>query len=76
MIFGKYAKDQRGSMSRCDESKERAKEYVLKLAKEHEVKSINMWFSDILGVKLRFSPAMTADRRSNSMGKLLIKLRN
>jgi glutamine synthetase len=30
-------------------SREEAKEYVLKMAKEHDVKFIWLWFTDILG---------------------------
>jgi len=36
-------------------SKEESKEYVLKMAKEHDVKFIRMWFTDILGFLKSFS---------------------
>jgi glutamine synthetase len=36
-------------------SKEEAKEYVLKMAKEHDVKFIRMWFTDILGMLKSFA---------------------
>ncbi|MBI2831961.1 MAG: type I glutamate--ammonia ligase [Chloroflexi bacterium] len=36
-------------------SSEEAKEYVLKMAKEHDVKFIRMWFTDILGFLKNFA---------------------
>jgi glutamine synthetase len=36
-------------------SKEEAKEYVLKMAKEHDVKFIWLWFTDILGILKSFA---------------------
>jgi len=36
-------------------SKEESKEYVLKMAKEHDVKFIKMWFTDILGFLKSFA---------------------
>jgi glutamine synthetase len=36
-------------------SREERKEYVLKMAKEHDVKFIRMWFSDILGMLKSFA---------------------
>ncbi len=36
-------------------SKEESKEYVLKMAKEHDVKFIRMWFTDILGFLKSFA---------------------
>ena len=36
-------------------SKEEGKEYVLKMAKEHDVKFIRLWFTDILGTLKSFS---------------------
>jgi glutamine synthetase len=36
-------------------SKEEAKQYVLKLAKEHDVKFVWLWFTDILGFLKSFS---------------------
>ena len=35
-------------------SREEAKDYVLKMAKEHDVKFIRLWFTDILGVLKSF----------------------
>ena len=36
-------------------SREEGKEYVLKMAKEHEVKFIRLWFTDILGLLKSFA---------------------
>jgi len=36
-------------------SREEGKEYVLKMAKEHDVKFIKLWFTDILGMLKSFS---------------------
>ena len=36
-------------------SRKESKEYVLKMAKEHDVKFIRMWFTDILGVLKSFA---------------------
>ena len=36
-------------------SKEERKEYVLKMAKEHDVKFIRLWFTDILGILKSFA---------------------
>ncbi len=36
-------------------SREEGNDYVLKMAKEHDVKFINMWFTDILGVLKSFA---------------------
>ena len=36
-------------------SREEGKEYVLKMAKEHDVKFIRMWFTDILGILKSFA---------------------
>ena len=36
-------------------SKKESKEYVLKMAKEHDVKFIRMWFTDILGILKSFA---------------------
>ena len=36
-------------------SREEAKDYVLKMAKEHDVKFIRMWFTDILGMLKSFA---------------------
>jgi len=36
-------------------SKEEARDYVLKMAKEHDVKFIRMWFTDILGILKSFA---------------------
>jgi len=38
-----------------DRSREEAKDYVLKMAKEHDVKFIKLWFTDILGMLKSFS---------------------
>ena len=34
----------------ADRSREESKEYVLKTVKEHDVKFIKLWFTDILGM--------------------------
>ena len=39
----------------ANKSREEAKEYVLKTAKEHDVKFIRMWFTDILGILKSFA---------------------
>src|SRR5512136_2731705 len=36
-------------------SRKESKEYVLKVAKEHDVKFIRLWFSDILGMLKSFA---------------------
>jgi glutamine synthetase len=36
-------------------SREEAKDYVLKMAKEHDVKFLRMWFTDILGIHKSFA---------------------
>ncbi|MBN1692540.1 MAG: glutamine synthetase [Dehalococcoidales bacterium] len=36
-------------------SKEEAKEYILKMAKEHDVKFVWLWFTDILGILKSFA---------------------
>ena len=36
-------------------TKEESKEYVLKMAKEHDVKFIRLWFTDILGLLKSFA---------------------
>jgi len=38
-----------------DRNRDEAKEYVLKTAKEHDVKFIRLWFTDILGVLKSFA---------------------
>jgi glutamine synthetase len=38
-----------------DKSREESKEYILKTAKEHDVKFIRMWFTDILGMLKSFA---------------------
>jgi len=38
-----------------DRSREESKEYVLKTAKEHDVKFIRLWFTDILGFLKSFA---------------------
>jgi glutamine synthetase len=39
----------------ADKNREEAKEYVLKMAKEHDVKFIRLWFTDILGILKSFA---------------------
>jgi glutamine synthetase len=46
-------------------SREEAKEYVLKMAKEHDVKFINLWFTDILGMLKSF--AITVEELEGAM---------
>ena len=36
-------------------SREESKNYVLKMAKEHDVKFIRLWFTDILGFLKSFA---------------------
>jgi glutamine synthetase len=38
-----------------EKSKDEARDYVLKMAKEHDVKFIRLWFTDILGVLKSFA---------------------
>ncbi len=38
-----------------DKTREESKEYVLKIAKEHDVKFIRLWFTDILGMLKSFA---------------------
>ena len=38
-----------------NKSREEGKEYVLKMAKEHDVKFIRLWFTDILGILKSFA---------------------
>jgi len=38
-----------------EKNKEESKEYILKMAKEHDVKFIRLWFSDILGMLKSFA---------------------
>jgi len=47
------------------DSREEAKAYVLKMAKEHDVKFINLWFTDILGVLKSF--AITVEELEGAM---------
>jgi glutamine synthetase len=46
-------------------SREEAKEYVLKMAKEHDVKFIWLWFTDILGILKSF--AITVEELEGAM---------
>jgi len=46
-------------------SRDEAKEYVLKTAKEHDVKFIRLWFTDILGVLKSF--AITAEELEGAL---------
>jgi len=39
----------------AEKSREEAKQYVLKMAKEHDVKFIRLWFTDILGILKSFA---------------------
>jgi glutamine synthetase len=39
----------------ANKSREEASDYVLKMAKEHDVKFIRMWFTDILGILKSFA---------------------
>jgi glutamine synthetase len=38
-----------------NKSRDEAKEYVLKMAKEHDVKFVRLWFTDILGILKSFA---------------------
>ncbi|MDD5127301.1 MAG: glutamine synthetase family protein [Dehalococcoidales bacterium] len=42
-------------MTTKGKSREEAKEYVLKMAKEHDVKFIRMWFTDTVGILKNFA---------------------
>jgi glutamine synthetase len=42
-------------VTELSDSREEAKAYVLKMAKEHDVKFIRLWFTDILGVLKSFA---------------------
>jgi len=46
-------------------SREEGKEYVLKMAKEHDVKFIRLWFTDILGFLKSF--AITVEELENAL---------
>ena len=46
-------------------SKEEAKEYILKMAKEHDVKFVWLWFTDILGILKSF--AITVEELEGGM---------
>jgi len=46
-------------------SDEEGKEYVLKMAKEHDVKFIRLWFTDILGILKSF--AITVEELENAL---------
>ena len=48
-------------------SREEGKEYVLKMAKEHDVKFIRLWFTDILGVLKSF--AITVEELEDALEK-------
>jgi len=39
----------------ADKGRQEAKEYILKMAKEHDVKFIRLWFTDILGMLKSFA---------------------
>ena len=51
----------------ADKKREESKESVVKVAKEHEVKFIDMWLADILGILKIFS---TPEKEGD--GKLLV----
>ncbi|MEJ2046576.1 MAG: glutamine synthetase, partial [Dehalococcoidia bacterium] len=38
-----------------EKSREESKEYILKTAKEHDVKFVRLWFTDILGILKSFA---------------------
>jgi len=46
-------------------TREEGKEYVLKMAKEHDVKFIRLWFTDILGMLKSF--AITVEELDTAM---------
>jgi len=46
-------------------SREEGKQYVLKMAKEHDVKFIRLWFTDILGILKSF--AITVEELENAL---------
>ena len=48
-----------------DKKRAEAKEYVLKMAKEHDVKFIRLWFTDILGALKSF--AITVEELEGAM---------
>ncbi|MFC1949039.1 glutamine synthetase family protein [Chloroflexota bacterium] len=49
----------------AEKSREEGKEYVLKMAKEHDVKFIRLWFTDILGMLKSF--AITVEELEGAM---------
>jgi len=49
----------------ANKSREESKEYVLKMAKEHDVKFIRLWFTDILGMLKSF--AITVEELENAL---------
>jgi len=49
----------------ADKNREEAKDYVLKMAKEHDVKFIRLWFTDILGMLKSF--AITVEELESAM---------
>jgi glutamine synthetase len=50
---------------KASRSREEAKEYILKMAKEHDVKFIWLWFTDILGILKSF--AITVEELEGAM---------
>jgi len=48
-------------------SRQEGNEYVLKMAKEHDVKFIRLWFTDILGMLKSF--AITMEELENALGQ-------
>ncbi len=51
----------------ANRSREEGKEYVLKMAKEHDVKFIRLWFTDILGFLKSFS--ITVEELEGALGE-------
>ncbi len=49
----------------ANKSRQEGKEYVLKMAKEHDVKFIKLWFTDILGILKSF--AITVEELEGAM---------
>jgi glutamine synthetase len=52
-------------VTELSDGREEGKAYVLKMAKEHDVKFINLWFTDILGVLKSF--AITVEELEGAM---------
>jgi len=54
-LYNKEIKNQKRRARMENRSNEESKEYVLKMAKEHDVKFIRLWFTDILGILKGFA---------------------